>query len=120
MENTKNEHERTKYNQLIVQKEEQLDELTNNKRKITEAIQNLEEDLHRGFQTVAMLNDEAARFGNTENHQLQRYNEEQERAFHQLLRESNEQIVLAYKKETKKMDEEREMLYKKRSDIPWD
>lgn len=84
------------------------------------SIFNLEEDLHRCFQELNSLNNENSRFGGSKTIWLQRNNEEQEPSFRQLLRESNEQIALAYKKETKKMDEEREMLYKKRSDIPWD
>ncbi|MGX7420715.1 hypothetical protein ACWOFR_18235 [Carnobacterium gallinarum] len=120
MENKKNEQDRASYNQLIIQKEDQMDELTIEKRKIGEAIQTLEEDLHRGFQNVAMLNDEAARFGNVENNRLQRHDEEQSRIFRQLLQESNEQIEIGYHVGKKKIGEEREALYKKRGEVPWD
>lgn len=109
-----------KYDRLILENEELIDELNNGKRKIEESIYSLEEDFHRGFQKLNSLNDETSRFGGSQTSWLLHNNEEQERSFRQLLRESNEQIALAYKKETKKMDEEREMLYKKRSDIPWD
>ncbi|MGM0219308.1 hypothetical protein [Enterococcus sp. AZ126] len=120
MENKTNEQERVKYDRLILENEELTDELNNGKRKIEESIYTLEEDFHRGFQELNSLNDENSRFSGSKTGWLQCNNEEQERSFRQLLRESNEQIVLAYKKETKKMDEEREMLYKKRSDVPWD
>ncbi|MGK0551127.1 hypothetical protein ACSFB8_04080 [Enterococcus faecalis] len=120
MENKTNEQERVKYDQLILENDELIDELNNGKRKIEESIYTLEADVHRGFQELNRLNDENLRFGGSKTSWLQCNNEEQERAFRQLLRESNEQIALAYKKEAKKMDEERETLYKKRSEIPWD
>ncbi|MBM5721433.1 hypothetical protein [Listeria ivanovii] len=120
MNKKSNDYERAKYNQLILENEQQMDELSNGKRKLEESIYNLEVDFRRGFQELNNLNNENARFDSFETNQLKRHNEEQEQSFRQLLRESNDQIVSAYKNETKKMDEEREILYKKRSDIPWD
>ncbi|MFD1901460.1 hypothetical protein [Enterococcus termitis] len=120
MEHKMSDQERVKYDRLILENEQLIDELNNGKRKIEESIYTLEEDLHRSFKELSNLNDENSRFGGFKTSWLQRNNEEQERVFRQLLRESNEQIALAYKKETKKMDEERELLYKKRGDIPWD
>ena len=115
-----NDQERVKYDQLILENEELIDGLNHGKRKIAESIYNLEEDFHRGFQELNSLNVDNLRFSGAKTSWLQRNNEEQEQSFRQLLCESNEQIVLAYKKEIKKMEEERETLYKKRRDIPWD
>lgn len=117
MERKKNEQERAKYYRLILQKEEQLDELTNTERTITDAMENLEEDLGRGFQTVAMLNDDVTHDGTSKKYEQQRHDDEQEQVFRQLLHESKEQIAAAYRKGTNKVDEERETLYKKRSEL---
>ncbi|MBC1859366.1 hypothetical protein HBP63_05630 [Listeria welshimeri] len=113
-----NEQERWKCNQLIIENEQQMDELNKAKRKIEETIFNLEEDLRKGFRELNNLNNENLKFESS--NWLENTDEEQERAFRQYLHESNEVIASAYKKEAKKMNEERELLYKKRSDIPWD
>lgn len=120
MDSSKREQERDNYNRLISQKEEQLVKLSNEERKIGESLHTLEEDLHRGFQALNGLSVESSRFGGAETTWLQQENEEQERSFRQLLCESDEHITSAYKKETRKMDDERETLYTKRSEIPWD
>ncbi|MGM0214463.1 hypothetical protein [Enterococcus sp. AZ109] len=120
MEKKTNDQERAKYDRLILENEQLIDELNNENRKIAESIHSLEEDLHRGFRKLNNLDNQNSRFGGSNTSWLHRNNEEQERAFRQLLRESNERIAAAYKKETKKIDEERELLYKKRSDISWD
>lgn len=120
MDSKKGEQERDSYNRLISQKEEQLVKLSHEERKIEKSLRTLEEDLHKGFQGLKGLSAEASRFGGPETSWLQQENEEQERSFRQLLCESDEEIASAYKKETRKMDDERETLYTKRSEIPWD
>lgn len=111
---------RANYNLLISQKENQMDELKEEKRKIDDAIHRLDEDLRRGFQALSDLNDGPARFENSQNTWLQRSNEEQEQRFRQSLLASSEQITTAYRNKAKEMAEEREALYKKRSEVTWD
>ncbi|MFD2305325.1 hypothetical protein [Enterococcus termitis] len=120
MEKNNPEQEQKVYNQKIRKKENQMDDLANEKRKIESVLSELEADLHRGFRQLSELNEEQARYGNTQNLWELRKNEEQSHIIQQKLQESNEQIALAYKKETKVLDDERETLYKKRSEISWD
>ncbi|MDA9470444.1 hypothetical protein [Enterococcus sp. 5H] len=120
MDNTTNDQERLKYNRLIMEKESTLDDLTRDKRKIEECIFELKDNLHRGFQELNMLNEECVRNGSNENRLMQRHNEEQEHFFQQQLREAEYQIIDDYNAESKSIKDETEVLYKKRSEVPWD
>lgn len=120
MQSTKNEQERTKYTQLIVQKEEEMAARTNDKRKIEALIQTLEENLHNGFQTLTRLGEEVVYFGGSEMNGQWHHEEERRHTFQQMLQKSNEQLENAYRNETRRLDEERESLYQKRGAIPWD
>ncbi|MTD41845.1 hypothetical protein GIX45_25145 [Erwinia sp. CPCC 100877] len=114
------EQQQRLYNQEILRKENQKDELINEKRKIENAIFELESDLRLGFQQVTVLNDELFKQGNSMNFRKMQRGEEYLQAFRQQLRASEEQFELAYRKEINRLDDEREALYKKRSEIPWD
>lgn len=107
------------YNQKIKKKEQQIEELEEGKRKLQNIIFELENNLHQGFRTLSELNQEQVKY-NTKNYMLQQNQDEQERAIRQRLRDSSERFEGIYKKETQKLDDEREILYKKRSDISWD
>ncbi|WP_321384683.1 hypothetical protein [uncultured Enterococcus sp.] len=120
MKDTIDKPERAAYDQLILENENQLEYLGDEKRKLEHTIQNLEEDLQLGFQKLASLNNEVSRYGHPNNLAMQQDTEEQEWLFRQLLQESNEQITTAYKNETAKIDEEREILYKERREQSWD
>lgn len=120
LKKTTNEQERERYRQLIAQREIEMDEINAGKQKIEQAITELESDLQRGFQQLVELNNEEARHGNSENLRLLQNNEKQAHFFQQKLQESQDQINSAYNTEAKKLDDERESLYKKRGEIPWD
>jgi chromosome segregation ATPase len=114
------EQKRENYTQQIIQKENQIDDLTDDKRKLEHVILDLDHDIQRGFQQLGELNQEQARYGGSESlWQLQK-NEEQLRLFRQTLQEANEEIISMYQKEVVKLDNEKEKLYKERSEIPWD
>lgn len=120
MKHNEHDQERSQYNQLISQKETQIRELGDDKRKIEETIHRLEEDLQRGFHALRMLDDECAANGYPKNLRLQQENDEQHGMFRRQLEESNEEISAVYRNETKKMEQEREELYTKRGEVPWD
>ena len=107
-------------NQEVLQIENQQDELVNERRKIKNAILELESDLQRGFRQVSVLNDELVNQGNTKNLRRMQKNDEYLQGFQQRLRDSGEQFESAYNKAINRLDDEREALYKKRSEIPWD
>jgi hypothetical protein len=107
-------------NQEVLQIENQQDELMNERRKIKNAILELESDLQRGFRQVSVLNDELVNQGNTKNLRRMQKNDEYLQSFQQRLRDSGEQFESAYNKAINRLDDEREALYKKRSEIPWD
>lgn len=107
-------------NQEVLQIENQQDELVNERRKIKNAILELESDLQRGFRQVSVLNDELVNQGNTKNLRRMQKNDEYLQVFQQRLRDSGEQFESAYNKAINRLDDEREALCKKRSEIPWD
>ncbi|WP_430598106.1 hypothetical protein [Enterococcus sp. AZ177] len=115
----KNEQERATYNRLIIEKENSVDNLKNDQRKIEDSLQQLQDDLQRGYRTLSMLNDEEFR-ENPENLRLQRKTEEQEHFFKRQLSEAVEELSESYTKQRKVLDDETEELYRKRGEIPWD
>lgn len=119
MDNNKNDQERAAYNRLIIEKENSVDDLKNDQRKIENSLQQLQEDLHRGYRTLSILNDEDFR-ENPENLRLQRRDEEQEHLFKRQLRKAEEELSECYTKQRKVLDDESEELYRKRGEIPWD
>lgn len=119
MEN-KNDQERAKYSRLITEKENDINELKQEQRKIEDSLRNLQEDLQRGYRTLAMINEEDVYSGNHEGIRMQRKNEEQERFFKRQLQEAEETLSEQYAEQQKTLDKETEDLYKKRGEIPWD
>ncbi|GGD03816.1 hypothetical protein [Enterococcus wangshanyuanii] len=119
MEN-KNDAERAKYGRFITEKETSMDELKQDQKKIEMSLLDLQEELHRGYRTLAMLNEEVVHEGNIEGIRMQRRNEEQEVFFAHQLREAEENLSNFYSEQRKILDKETEELYKKRGEIPWD
>ena len=115
-----NEQERSTYNKLIMAKEDAVDDLKKDQRKIEGSLQYLAEDLQRGYQTLSLLNEEDLREGNLRIIHDQRRNEEQEQLFTRQLQAAEEQLSESYAEQRKTLDDETEELYKKRSEIPWD
>ncbi|MTD40115.1 hypothetical protein GIX45_16150 [Erwinia sp. CPCC 100877] len=100
MKKSSPEQERENYTQQIIQKENQIDDLTNDKRKLEHVILDLDHDIQRGFQQLGDLNQEQARYGGSESlWQLQK-NEEQLSFFKQTLREANEEYEYTFRNTT--------------------
>lgn len=119
MENKK-DVERAKYGRLITEKETSIDELKQDQKKIEMSLQDLQEELQRGYRTIAMLNEDVVREGNPEGIRIQRKNEEQEHFFARQLRDAEDHLTTSYSEQRKVLDKETEKLYKKRGEIPWD
>lgn len=119
MEN-KNDQERAKYSILIAEKENNTDKLKQEQQKIENSLQNLQEDLQRGYRTLMMINGEEVHSGNVKSLRIQRKNEEQEQLFKHQLRDAEEMLSDSYTEQRKVLDRETEKLYKKRGEIPWD
>ncbi|WP_260490444.1 hypothetical protein [Listeria innocua] len=118
-ENT-NDRERAAYNQRIMEKESQLDKMKENRKEVENSLYQLDEDFRRGFQQLRMLSDENIREVQTGIFQENQRNEELERGFRQKVQVAKEQFSHVFQKEIHRIDDEREELYKQRSEIPWD
>lgn len=101
MEKTKNDQERAKYTRLISEKEDAVEELKADKRKLEDSLQNLQADLQRGYRNLSMLNEEDSRDGNQENLRIQRQAEEQEQFVKRELMQVEEQMSESYKLQKK-------------------
>ena len=119
MENKK-DVERAKYGRLIAEKETNIDELKQDQKKIEMNLQDLQDELKRGYRTLAMLNEDVVREGNSKGIRIQRRNEEQEFFFARQLRESEATLSSCYSEQRKILDKETEELYIKRGEISWD
>lgn len=118
-ENT-NDRERAAYNQQIMEKESQLDKIKENRKEVENSLYQLDEDFRRGFHQLRMLSDENIREVQTGIFQEDQRNEELERGFRQKVQVAKEQFSHVFQKEIHRIDDEREELYKQRSEIPWD
>lgn len=118
-ENT-NDRERAAYNQRIMEKESQLDKMKENRKEVENSLYQLDEDFRRGFHQLRMLSDENIREVQTGIFQEDQRNEELEKGFRQKLQVAKEQFSHVFQKEIHRIDDEREELYKQRSEIPWD
>lgn len=118
-ENT-NDRERAAYNQRIMEKESQLDKMKENRKEVENSLYQLDEDFRRGFHQLRMLSDENIREVQTGIFQENQRNEELERGFRQKVQVAKEQFSHVFQKEIHRIDDEREELYKQRSEIPWD
>lgn len=118
-ENT-NDRERAAYNQRIMEKESQLDKMKENRKEVENSLYQLDEDFRRGFHQLRMLSDENIREVQTGIFQENQRNEELERGFRQKVQVAKEQFLHVFQKEIHRIDDEREELYKQRSEIPWD
>ncbi|WP_088815698.1 MULTISPECIES: hypothetical protein [Listeria] len=120
MKETSNAYERVTYNQCIMQKENQIDLLGENQKEVEDLLYRLDEDLQTGFRRLRDLNDSQLKEVQSVFYQVQQRNEDLERRFRQQVRDTQEQFTYLFIKEIQKMNDEREALYKKRSEIPWD
>ncbi|WP_235007367.1 hypothetical protein [Listeria monocytogenes] len=118
-ENT-NDRERAAYNQQIMEKESQLDKMKENRKEVENSLYQLDEDFRRGFHQLRMLSDENIREVQTDIFQEEQRNEELEKGFRQKVQVAKEQFSHVFQKEIHRIDDEREELYKQRSEIPWD
>lgn len=118
-ENT-NDQERAAYNQRIVEKENQLDKLKENRNEAEKSIYQLDEDFRIGFQRLKALNDENISRVQTGFFQEEQRDDELERRFRQKLQFAQEQFAHVFQKEIHRINDERDELYKQRSEIPWD
>ncbi|MEE9727262.1 hypothetical protein VL806_07875 [Listeria seeligeri] len=113
--NNQKDQERAKYTNLILEKERQIDQLDTEKRKMEVNIDQLDDDLHRGYKKLILLNEENLHYDG-----MQEENDDQERQFRFQLQDSREQLTAVYQKALRQADEERESLYEKRRQVPWD
>ncbi|WP_233453142.1 hypothetical protein [Listeria marthii] len=119
IENT-NDNERAANNQRIIEKENQLDKMKENRKEIEKSLYQLDEDFRKGFHQLRMLNDENIREEDNKTFQEAQRNEESERGFRLKVQIAREQFSYVFQKEIHRIDDEREELYKQRSEIPWD
>lgn len=115
-----NEQERAVYNQLIIQKENQMDWLIGDQKEIEKSLYQLDEDFQKGFQQLRCLNENNNGLDKGKYFRAQQWDDNLESGLRRQVQDAQEEFNYVFQKEIREMDDEREELYKKRSEIPWD
>ncbi|ARJ91437.1 TPA: hypothetical protein IQB69_000666 [Listeria monocytogenes] len=115
-----NDQERAVYNQLIIQKENQMDRLLDDQKEIEKSLYQLDEDFQRGFQQLRCLNENNNGLDKVKYFRAQQWDDDLESRLRCQVQDAQEEFNYVFQKEIHEMDDEREKLYKKRSEIPWD
>ncbi|EPB5744733.1 hypothetical protein [Listeria monocytogenes] len=115
-----NEQERAVYNQLIIQKENQMDRLIGDQKEIEKSLYQLDEDFQKGFQQLRCLNENNNGLDKGKYFRAQQWDDNLESGLRRQVQDAQEEFNYVFQKEIREMDDEREELYKKRSEIPWD
>lgn len=115
-----NEQERAVYNQLIIQKENQIDRLIRDQKEIEKSLYQLDEDFQKGFQQLRCLNENNNGLDKVKYFRAQQWDDNLESGLRRQVQDVQEEFNYVFQKEIREMDDEREELYKKRSEIPWD
>lgn len=115
-----NEQERAVYNQLIIQKENQMDRLIGEQKEIEKSLYQLDEDFQKGFQQLRCLNENNNGLDKGKYFRAQQWDDNLESGLRRQVQDAQEEFNYVFQKEIREMDDEREELYKKRSEIPWD
>lgn len=115
-----NDQERAVYNQLIIQKENQIDRLLEDQKEIEKSLYQLDEDFQRGFQQLRCLNENNNGLDKVKYFRAQQWDDDLESRLRRQVQDAQEEFNYVFQKEIHEMDDEREKLYKKRSEIPWD
>ncbi|UHP13448.1 hypothetical protein LAX74_002125 [Listeria marthii] len=115
-----NDQERAVYNQLIIQKENQMDRLLDDQKEIEKSLYQLDEDFQRGFQQLRCLNENNNGLDKVKYFRAQQWDDDLESRLRRQVQDAQEEFNYVFQKEIHEMDDEREELYKKRSEIPWD
>ncbi|WP_228465555.1 hypothetical protein [Listeria marthii] len=115
-----NDQERAVYNQLIIQKENQMDRLLDDQKEIEKSLYQLDEDFQRGFQQLRCLNENNNGLDKVKYFRAQQWDDDLESRLRHQVQDAQEEFNYVFQKEIHEMDDEREKLYKKRSEIPWD
>lgn len=120
MDKNKHDQERTGYDRMILENENKNDSLKQDQRKLEETLSQLQEDLQRGYRTLAMLNEEERGVGGNQAELNQQREDEQEYFFKRQVQGLEESLTESYSSAKKVIEKETEELYRKRGDIPWD
>lgn len=115
-----NEQERAVSNQLIIQKENQMDRLIGDQKEIEKSLYQLDEDFQKGFQQLRCLNENNNGLDKGKYFRAQQWDDNLESGLRRQVQDAQEEFNYVFQKEIREMDDEREELYKKRSEIPWD
>lgn len=115
-----NEQERAVYNQLIIQKENQMDRLIGDQKEIEKSLYQLDEDFQKGFQQLRCLNENNNGLDKGKYFRAQQWDDNLESGLRRQVQDAQEEFNYVFQKEIREMDDERGELYKKRSEIPWD
>lgn len=120
MKRDKSADERLAYDRLILEKEEALDILAEERRDMEENIDNMEVSSERVFYHLQDLNERLIQKGSKCARWTQVDNEEKKRELSRLLGEQREALSHAYRRAADTLEDERMALQKKRGELPWD
>ncbi|WP_280945257.1 hypothetical protein [Enterococcus faecalis] len=120
METENKERLRSEYSQKIFQKEHQMDNLSNDQKKIQAIFGTLDYEITRNFRELERLNGEDISKGNKPARWAQDELSGKQRYFTGFLQQQNQEFTRNYAKATERVREERDQLQKERSALSWD
>lgn len=120
MDKQQAEQEQLKLTKAIQQQETKTDDLKNEGKKVQETFDNLQFDLRKGYQELTRLNQEEIHFGGKDTIMTQQKEDEQSLYFRRQLGQLQEEISQQYSQQAKLIENEKEVLQKKRSELAWD
>lgn len=114
------EDEKIKLTQAIQTQENKIDDLKSERDKVQESFDNFQWELRKGYQSLTRLNQEEVHFGGEDMRITQQKEDEQELYFRRKLSSLQEEIHQQYGKQAKMIENDKEALQKKRSELVWD
>ncbi|MDR0299914.1 MAG: hypothetical protein LBI13_07565 [Streptococcaceae bacterium] len=111
---------RADYQRKIAKKEEEIENLERQKKKLADQVEAYYFDMIHSLRRSAMIYDRMAPDGGMQNKRDAAINQEVTRRMSQSTDNLHEKIDWVYKQEKKKLSLEREALSKERSALPWE
>ena len=113
------EEDELKLTEAIQKQETEAANLKREQNKVEEIFDNIQFELKRRYQELARLNQEEIHFGNKSTHMIQQTEDEQFLYFRQKLGRFQDDINQQYNKQAKVIEQETELLQKKKRELDW-
>lgn len=114
------EKKRTLYDQKIIEKEREIEEIRQIYYQITDELEELDITMTKGFRRLQALNDELIVQGSHQAKWEQEENQGKYSYISKFLRESSHDLKVSYQDMMKNLEEDRIQLQNERNQLPWD